>query len=117
MHTSSRLRPVPKSSPTTHARSPTELAERSHRPSSGAPVARRRSPTRAASTGTSCSALRSPGFPMLGEEHRRRVAIEALVVLLVATAFVCALFWRMVIHLDSTLVDPSTDVPGTIGWL
>jgi hypothetical protein len=54
---------------------------------------------------------------MLPRERRWRVATEAVVVLLVATAVVCALFWRMVIHLDSILVEPSSDVPGTIGWL
>ena len=47
----------------------------------------------------------------------RRIAIEAAVVLLVSTAFVCLLFWRMVIALGSTLLEPSTDAPGTIGWL
>jgi hypothetical protein len=46
-----------------------------------------------------------------------RIATEAVVVLLGATAFVCALFWRMVTTLDSTLLEPASDVPGTIGWL
>lgn len=51
------------------------------------------------------------------EGRRARLALEAIVVLLVATGLVCALFWRMVMSLDSTLVEPSSDVPGTIGWL
>jgi hypothetical protein len=51
------------------------------------------------------------------EGRRLRIAMEAVVVLLAATAFVCALFWRMVTTLDSTLLEPSSDVPGTIGWL
>ena len=46
-----------------------------------------------------------------------RIATEAVVVLLVATGFVCVLFWRMVTALDSTLLEPASDVPGTIGWL
>src|SRR6188508_3039321 len=115
--TSSLISPAPRSSPTTHVRSPADSPARSSRPSNGAPVATPRSPTPAASTGTSCSALRSRRLPMLPEGRRTRVATEAVVVLLVATAVVCALFWRMVIHLDSILVEPSSDVPGTIGWL
>jgi hypothetical protein len=51
------------------------------------------------------------------EGRRARIATEAVVVLAAATGFVCALFWRMVTALDSTLVEPATDVPGTIGWL
>jgi hypothetical protein len=47
----------------------------------------------------------------------RRIVVEAAVVLLLTTAFVCLLFWRMVIALGSTLVEPASDVPGTIGWL
>jgi hypothetical protein len=47
----------------------------------------------------------------------RRIAIESVVVLLVTTAFVCLLFWRLVIALGSTLLEPGTDAPGTIGWL
>jgi hypothetical protein len=35
----------------------------------------------------------------------------------VSTAFVCLLFWRMVIALGSTLVEPASDAPATIGWL
>jgi len=49
--------------------------------------------------------------------RRKRIAAEAIVVLVVTTAFVCALFWRMVVALDSTLLEPSSDAPGTIGWL
>ena len=37
--------------------------------------------------------------------------------LFVSTAFVCLLFWRMVIALGSTLLEPASDVLGTIGWL
>jgi uncharacterized membrane protein len=51
------------------------------------------------------------------ERRRWRIATEAVVVVLVATAFVCALFWRMVTALNSTLVEPASDAPGTIGWL
>jgi hypothetical protein len=51
------------------------------------------------------------------DRRRKRIAAEALVVLLVTTAFVCVLFWRMVVALDSTLLEPSSDAPGTIGWL
>jgi hypothetical protein len=47
----------------------------------------------------------------------QRIAVEAAVVLFLTTAFVCLLFWRMVIALGSTLVEPASDVPGTIGWL
>jgi hypothetical protein len=47
----------------------------------------------------------------------RRIAVEAAVVLVVTTAFVCLLFWRMVIAIGSTLVEPSTDAPATVGWL
>ncbi len=47
----------------------------------------------------------------------RRIAIEATVVLLTTTAFVCLLFWRLVIALGSTLIEPASDAPGTIGWL
>jgi hypothetical protein len=47
----------------------------------------------------------------------RGLAIETVVVLLVTTAFVCLLFWRMVIALNSTLVEPGSDAPATIGWL
>ena len=49
--------------------------------------------------------------------RRWRIATEAVVVVLAATVFVCALFWRMVTALDSTLLEPASDVPGTIGWL
>src|SRR5436309_3558127 len=51
------------------------------------------------------------------ERRRLRIATEAVVVMAAATGFVCALFWRMVTALGSTLVEPSTDAPGTIGWL
>jgi hypothetical protein len=51
------------------------------------------------------------------ERRSRRIAVEAVVVVLVATVFVCALFWRMVTTFDSTLLEPASDVPGTIGWL
>jgi hypothetical protein len=51
------------------------------------------------------------------EGRRSRIAAEAIVVLAVATGFVCALFWRMVTAIGSVLVEPSTDAPGTIGWL
>jgi hypothetical protein len=55
---------------------------------------------------------------MLKLEGRRvRIATEGVVVVLVATAVVCALFWRMVTAFDSTLLEPASDVPGTIGWL
>jgi hypothetical protein len=49
--------------------------------------------------------------------HTRRIAVEAAVVLLVTTAFVCGLFWRMVTALGSTLLEPASDAPGAIGWL
>src|SRR4051794_38840854 len=48
---------------------------------------------------------------------RARIALEAAVVLLVATAFVCLLFWRLVVDLGSTLLEPASDAPATIGWL
>jgi hypothetical protein len=35
----------------------------------------------------------------------------------VSTAFVCLLFWPMVIALGSTLLEPASDASGTIGWL
>jgi hypothetical protein len=47
----------------------------------------------------------------------RRLAVEAAVVLLITTAFVCVLFWRMVIAIGTTLVEPGSDAPGTVGWL
>jgi hypothetical protein len=34
-----------------------------------------------------------------------------------ATGFVCALFWPMVKAFDSILIEPASDVSGTIGWL
>ena len=49
--------------------------------------------------------------------RRRRIAVEAAVVLLVTTAFVCLLFWRLLIALGSTPLEPASDAPGTIGWL
>jgi len=48
---------------------------------------------------------------------RSQIALEAAVVLLVATAFVCLLFWRLVVDVGSTLLEPSSDAPSTIGWL
>jgi hypothetical protein len=51
------------------------------------------------------------------EGRRVRIATEAVVVVLAATAFVCVLFWPMVTALDSTLLEPASDVPYTIGWL
>jgi hypothetical protein len=47
----------------------------------------------------------------------QRIAIEAAVVLLVTTAFVSLLFWRLVIALGTTLLEPASDAPATIGWL
>ncbi len=55
-------------------------------------------------------------MPTIGRRHVR-IATETVVVVVVATAFVCALFWRMVTSFDSTLLEPASDVPGTIGWL
>jgi hypothetical protein len=49
--------------------------------------------------------------------RRQRIALEAAVVLLVTTAFVCLIFWRLAIALGTTLLEPSSDAPGTIGWL
>jgi hypothetical protein len=54
---------------------------------------------------------------MVSSAQTRRIMFEAAVVLLVTTAFVCLLFWRMVIALGSTLLEPASDAPGTIGWL
>lgn len=54
---------------------------------------------------------------MVLSTRRQRIAVEAAVVLLATTAFVCLLFWRLVIALGSTLLEPSSDAPGTIGWL
>src|SRR5437867_3609710 len=51
------------------------------------------------------------------EGRRVQIATEAVVVLLAATGFVCALFWRMVTALNSALLEPASDAPGTIGWL
>ncbi len=47
----------------------------------------------------------------------RRIAVETALVLVVTTAFVCALFWRMVIALGTTLLEPGSDAPGGVGWL
>jgi hypothetical protein len=46
----------------------------------------------------------------------RRIAVETAVVLVVTTAFVCVLFWRMVIAIGSTLVEPGSDAPGAVGF-
>jgi hypothetical protein len=56
------------------------------------------------------------GAPVLSAQIRR-VAVEAVVVLVATTAFVCALFWRMVIAVGTTLLEPGSDAPGGVGWL
>jgi len=47
----------------------------------------------------------------------RQIAAEAAVVLLLATAVVCALFWRLMGALGTTLLEPGSDAPGAVGWL
>ena len=47
----------------------------------------------------------------------RAIAAEAAVVLLLTTAFVCALFWRLLGALGTTLLEPGSDAPGAVGWL
>jgi hypothetical protein len=47
----------------------------------------------------------------------RKIAVEAAVVLVATTAFVCLLFWRLVIDIGTTLVEPGSDAPGAVGWL
>lgn len=47
----------------------------------------------------------------------RRFTVEAIVVLTVATAFVCLLFRHLVGALGTTLLEPGSDAPGAVGWL
>lgn len=47
----------------------------------------------------------------------RAVAIETLLVLLGATAFVCALMWPVVAHLSSSITgSPGSDSTGSVAW-
>lgn len=75
-------------------------------------------PTGAATSPAHADSRRIPQFDLkVLSTRRQRIAVEAAVVLLVTTAFVCLLFWRLVIALGSTLLEPASDAPGTIGWL
>ena len=75
-------------------------------------------PTGALTSPAHANSRQIPQFDLnVLSSRKRRIAIEAAVVLLVTTAFVCLLFWRLVIALDSTLLEPASDAPGTIGWL
>lgn len=48
----------------------------------------------------------------------RRIAIETSLVLLGATAFVCALMWPVVVHLGSTITGSiGSDSTGSVAWL
>ena len=47
----------------------------------------------------------------------RQVAVEGLAVLVLTTGFVCLLFWRLFGAFGTTLLEPATDAPFTVGWL
>ena len=49
------------------------------------------------------------------DPRARSIVREGAVVLLGATAFVCVLFWPLVIHLGSTVVGPGSDAVGAMG--
>jgi O-antigen/teichoic acid export membrane protein len=70
--------------------------------------------------GSSVPALRA-GVGRISAATRarvRRVAIETMLVLLGATAFVCALMWPLVAHLSSTIVgSPGSDATGSVSFL
>ena len=70
--------------------------------------------------GSSVPALRA-GVGRISAATRarvRRVAVETMLVLLGATAFVCALMWPLVAHLSSTIVgSPGSDATGSVSFL
>ena len=48
----------------------------------------------------------------------RRVAVEAALVLLGCTLFVCTLMWPIVLHIGSTIIGaPGSDSTGSVSWL
>ncbi|MDQ2950782.1 MAG: hypothetical protein M3R54_00800, partial [Chloroflexota bacterium] len=68
--------------------------------------------------GSSVPALRS-GLRFGGSalSATRRVLPEAGAVVLASTAFVCALFWRVVTHLGSTIIgSPGSDSTASVAW-
>src|SRR5262249_37895962 len=69
--------------------------------------------------GSSASAIRAGLRHLRGAAIRTRAVLpETALVLVGTTVFVCALFWRVVEHLGSTIIgSPGTDSTGTIAQL
>jgi O-antigen/teichoic acid export membrane protein len=68
--------------------------------------------------GSSVPAVRAGLRRAQGLTARTRAVIpEAALVLLGTTAFVCALFWPLVVHLGSTIAgDPGSDATASVAW-
>jgi O-antigen/teichoic acid export membrane protein len=70
--------------------------------------------------GSSVPALRAALSRVAAETGRRvrGLALEAGLVLLGATLFVCALMWPVVVHIGSTIIgSPGSDSTGSVAWL